>query len=116
MKKLKSSGSESLRERKKVHDKIEIVLDWASERWGVTLDSIRGNHRDPELINARALIAWICWKRLGLSKTECAKLLHMCRSGVSKAICRGAQLVEDRTFSGELSLLNVTNEVRTRKD
>jgi hypothetical protein len=115
MKRLKGSGSWPCRERQNIHDTIEIVLDWATEKWGVTLNSIKGNHRNPELTNARAVIAWICWKRLGLSKTECAKLLHKSRSGTSKAIARGALLAEDSTISNELYLLSAASGVRPRE-
>ena len=115
MKRLKDSGSWPCRERQNVHDAIVIVLDWATERWGVTLNSIRGNHRNPVLTNARAVIAWICWRQLGLSKTECAKLLHTSRSGASKAIVRGSLLAEDSTISNELYLLSVASGVRPRE-
>ncbi len=112
MKRLKGPGSWPCRERQHIHDAIETVLDWATEKWGVTLNSIRGNHRNSELSNARAMIAWICWKQLGLSKTECAKLIHKSRSGISKAIERGALLAEDSTISNELNLLSVASDVR----
>ncbi len=115
MKRLKGSGSRPCRERQNIHDAIEIVLDWATEKWGVTLDSIRGNQRNPELANARAVITWIFWKQLGLSKTECAKLLHTSRSGASKAIARGALLAKDSTFSNELNLLSAASDVRPHK-
>jgi REP element-mobilizing transposase RayT len=114
MKRLKGPGSWPCRERQNIHDAIEIVLDWATEKWGITLNSIRGNHRNPELTNARAAIAWICWKQLGLSKTECAKLLHTSRSGASKAIARGALLANDSTFFNELNLLSAASGVRPR--
>lgn len=104
MNRVKSSGSWPCRERQKEHDEIDEVIDWAIEKWGITLNTIRSSNRNPELSDARAMIAWICWRRIGLSKTDCARILHKSRSGVSQAIERGALLAVDSPFYEEYIL------------
>ncbi len=83
--------------------------------WGVALSSIRGSNRSPELSDARAMIAWICWKQIGLSKTDCARILNKSRSGASQAIDRGTLLAEDCIVPNELCLLSVASDVRPRE-
>ena len=104
MKRLKINGSWPCRERQHIHDTIDCVLDWAIEKWGFSMNYIRGNHRNPALSDARAVITWICWNQLGLSKTDCARLLHMSRSGASKAISKGALLVKINPVLDEIDL------------
>ncbi len=115
MKIIKRSGSWPCRERQIIHDAIEDILAWATEKWGVALSSIKGSNRSPELSDARAMIAWICWKQIGLSKTDCARILHKSRSGASQAIDRGALLAEDCIVPNEFCLLSVASDVRPRE-
>ncbi len=98
MNRLKASGEMRTRERDDIHRRIESIFLWASSIWTVTPEAIRGAARNSSLSNARAVIAGICSSKLGLSHSECGKLLNLSRSGVRNAIERSATLINDDDF------------------
>lgn len=96
--KIKNSGAGSIRDRGNTHQSVEEILEWAVDIWGFPLDVLQGSARSPGLSDARAVIACICSRRLGLSQTDCAVLLRMSRPGVRNAIKRGEILIAESEF------------------
>ena len=95
---LKNSGNRFIRDRGNTHESVEKLLEWATDIWGFPLDILQGSARSPGLSDARAVIACICSKHLGLSQTDCAVLLKMSRPGVRNAIKRGKILIAESEF------------------
>ncbi|MBN2586200.1 MAG: transposase [Candidatus Fermentibacteraceae bacterium] len=101
---LKRNGAEHIRERMESHRQIENLFDWVEKKLGFTRHMIQGEARSPSLSDARALVAWVSTRRLGLSQSDCMRILRMSRNGVREAIRRGEILVSKSHFIRENSI------------
>lgn len=88
----------SIRNREEENSYIEELFEWYKCNKGLSKVMISGNGRTPELCDARAEIAWILTKNLGLSQNDCSKILRMSRSGVRKAIERAGKNIKKGSF------------------
>ncbi len=95
---LKRHGAEPLRERVESHRQVEKLLEWIEKTWGFTRHMIQGEARSPSLSDARAVVAWVSTRRLGLSQSDCMRILRMSRNGVREAIKRGEILMSESHF------------------
>jgi putative transposase len=108
MMKLKSNGQWPVRDREDIHDNISRILLFVQDTWGISLNQMRGSARNTAISDARALVAWICSYHLGLSNTDNASLLGLSRTGIAKAIKRGAEFYSHSSFIRDNLLLQVS--------
>lgn len=95
---LNNTGSLDIRNRENTHMKIERLFIQAETKMELSRRVICGNSRSHELAEVRGAIAWICSRKYGLSYRDISKLLVISRSGVAKAVQRGAELHRERPF------------------
>ena len=98
LRRLNDSGSLDVRDRGNIHRKIERLFNRIEAIMGLSRTVICGNSRNSELAEARGAIAWICSQKYGLSYRDISRLLVISRSGVAKAVQRGAELQRERPF------------------
>jgi REP element-mobilizing transposase RayT len=99
--KVQRSGAGCLRNRAYSHEQLEELLEWTRQHFGFSKMMLRGETRSPALSDARAIVAWVASCRLGLSCTDCSRLLNMSRNGIRKAISRGQVIVSHSRFIKE---------------
>lgn len=99
---LSNSRSLEVRDRENIHRRIERLFNQIEVKMGLSREVICGNSRSPELAEARGAIAWICSRKFGLSYRDISRLLIISKTGVAKAVQRGAELQRERPFIIEL--------------
>lgn len=95
---LRGVGGLVLRDRKEVHDSMQQVFERIENRWGLTRDVIRSGRRSTELADIRSAIAWVAYRKYGLTCSDISRILGCTRSSVTHHLSRCSQLFLDRPF------------------
>jgi REP element-mobilizing transposase RayT len=75
---------------------LRLVLEEVCARYGVPIDEIDSPVRTRASSEARAIIAYIACRRLGLTGAMVARELGVTKSAISQACVRGARLVSNQ--------------------
>lgn len=74
---------------------LSAIIQRAAETLGVNAEMLRQRNRVKKLVDARAAICYLAVRECNFSGVEVARALNMTRSGVSVAVKRGGEIVEE---------------------
>ncbi len=95
----------SLRVRASEHEKVELILDYASRKWGISRRLIRSGTRFNKITKARELASFILAYCLGLNFVDCGRILNVTSEGARLAANRFSKSDECETILRELDNL-----------
>lgn len=92
----------SLRIRASEHEKVDLILDYASGKWGISRRLIRSGTRFSKIIKARELASFTLAHCLGLNFVDCGRILNVSSEGARLAANRFSKSDDFETTLREL--------------